>query len=425
MYHSILTATFILSLLIILYHSRSLLPHSLTSRLPASLQPSPPSASLPYATCPPSSSLFSRLFISLSPTTHRYMPVPGFDWYSNTANGLSSTLFDISANIADGDSCSGLDPSGAQDIQTIMQTQSVSFDQARLIRHKQILVKNNIDPQTGLPLDKKKSFSPLFNISLPWAGDDEKDGASRSKGLSRYTEAQRKGSSAGAQSASKREGAAQTASKPPSGGGADGSNQADPSTNGDKDERRSFAAKLIPSSDAALRPLRRSENYLDLLPDDRKDEPPELVFAIHVDSDAVHPESGRYGCLAAENVYNCFNPNDPVAFQLAPTVDSGYAKLVKPISIENATEALLHSLALPRISVSRIFEKYKDHPFQGVCKIIRQAKILENDRGALPADLSRDEKEQRGDSDGDEAEGEEEEDDDDAEDDDDGDDDAE
>ncbi|KAJ1028162.1 hypothetical protein NDA13_003608 [Ustilago tritici] len=486
---------------------------------------------------------------------------------------------------------------------------------------------------------EKKSFSPLFNISLPWAGDDEKDGASRSKELSRYTEAQRKGSSAGAQSASKREGAAQTASKPPSGGGADGSNQADPSTNGDKDERRSFAAKLIPSSDAALRPLvtlkklfgydeneaadeekrkvkqqmtedeldrqRRSENDLDLLPDDRKDEPPELVFAIHgmgqqltedfealdfiydvehlrnlasenssdpaicrlsrgrraqflpicwrrhmefdvrpegndnfytldditnsaaiplvrnvitkvvldvpiylsrhrqkminsvrselnrtyrlfcrrnpdferlggrvsiighslgsalaadilsaqpskvaplaqhadrdlrrndclhfntknlfligsplafffhldggqliarsgtdrhpdceVDSDAVHPESGRYGCLAAENVYNCFNPNDPVAFQLAPTVDSGYAKLVKPISIENATEALLHSLALPRISVSRIFEKYKDHPFQGVGKIIRQAKILENDRGALPADISRDEKEQ-------------------------------
>ncbi|SPC65355.1 uncharacterized protein UHOD_06511 [Ustilago sp. UG-2017b] len=155
MYHSILTATFILSLLIILYRSRSLLPHSLTSRLPASLQPPPPSVSLPYATSPPSSGLFSRLFSSLSPTARRYMPVPGFDWSSNTANGLSSTLFDISANIADGDSRSGLDPSGAQDIQTIMQTQGVSFDQARLIRHKQILVKNNIDPQTGLPLDSK------------------------------------------------------------------------------------------------------------------------------------------------------------------------------------------------------------------------------------------------------------------------------
>ncbi|KAJ1019863.1 hypothetical protein NDA13_006086 [Ustilago tritici] len=159
MYHSILTAAFILSLLIILYRNRSLLPHSLTSRLPASLQPPPPSASLPYATSPPSSGLFSRLFGSLSPTARRYMPVPGFDWSSNTANGLSSTLFDISANIADGDSRSGLDPSGAQDIQTIMQTQGVSFDQARLIRHKQILVKNNIDPQTGLPLDSKAVMS--------------------------------------------------------------------------------------------------------------------------------------------------------------------------------------------------------------------------------------------------------------------------
>ncbi|KAJ1034993.1 hypothetical protein NDA18_000598 [Ustilago nuda] len=458
---------------------------------------------------------------------------------------------------------------------------------------------------------EKKSFSPLFNISLPWAGDDEKDGASRSKALSTYTEAQRKASSAGAQSVSKRQGAAQTASKPPSGGGADGSKQADPSTNGDKDEQRSFAAKLIPSSDAALRPLvtlKKLFGYDENEAADeekRKDEPPELVFAIHgmgqqltedfealdfiydvehlrnlasenssdpairrlsrgrraqflpicwrrhmefndrpqgndnfytldditnsaaiplvrnvitkvvldvpfylshhlqkmidlarselnrtyrlfcrrnpdferlgsrvsiighslgstlaadilsaqpskvaplaqhadqdlrrndclhfntknlfligsplafffhldggqfiarsgtdrhpdceADSDAVHPEADRYGCLAAENVYNCFNPNDPVAFQLAPTVDSAYAKLVKPISIENATEALLRSLALPRISVSRIFEKYKDHPFQGVGKIIRQAKILKNDRGALPADLSRDEKEQ-------------------------------
>ncbi|KAJ1044373.1 hypothetical protein NDA10_003230 [Ustilago hordei] len=134
---------------------------------------------------------------------------------------------------------------------------------------------------------EKKSFSPLFNISLPWAGDDEKDGASRSKGLSTYTEAQRKASSAGAQSVSKREGAAQTASKPPSGGGADGSNQADPSTNGDKDERRSFAAKLIPSSDAALRPLVRLKKLFGYDENEaadeekRKDEPPELVFAIH------------------------------------------------------------------------------------------------------------------------------------------------
>lgn len=473
-------------------------------------------------------------------------------------------------------------------------------------------------------LAEEKSFSPFPNLSLPWADDEAKG----------------KGSSAGARSVSKREGAAKTSSKPPAGGGADGPRASDPSTNGDKDERRSFAAKLVPSSDAALRPLvrlkkffgydeneaadeekrkmkqqmtedeldrqRRSEEDADLLPDDRKDDPPELVFAVHgigqqltedfealdfvydvehlrnlasenasdpairrlsrgrraqflpicwrrfvefddkpdgndnfytldditnkasipvvrnvitkvvldvpfylsrhrkkmidsviseinrtyrlfcrrnpdferrggrvsiighslgsaltadilsaqpsrvpslsetdagalrsneclrfnvksvffigsplpfflfldggqliarsgtarhpdseEDSDAVDPGNGRYGCLAAENIYSVSNPNDPVSFQLAPTVDSGYAQLIKPISIESATEALLRSLALPRISVSRIFEKYKEHPFQGVGKIIRQARILEsNEEKGLPVDLSHDEKKQ-------------------------------
>ncbi|SNX83596.1 related to phosphatidic acid-preferring phospholipase A1 [Melanopsichium pennsylvanicum] len=487
---------------------------------------------------------------------------------------------------------------------------------------------------------KQKSFSPLFNTSLPWANGHEKSSSTNSESSSAYTESQRKGSSAGAHSASKRQGAAKTSSAPPSGGGADGSNRADASSNGDKDERRSFAAKLVPSSDAALRPLvtlkklfdydenkaadeekrkmkqqmtedeldrqRRAEDDLDLLPDDCKDQPPELVFAVHGigqqltedfealdfvydiehlrnlasenasdpavrrlsrgrraqfipicwrrfmefddrpgsndnfytldditnsaaipivrnvitkvvldvpfylsrhrkkmidsvtselnrtyrlfcrrnpnfekdggrvsiighslgsalaadilsaqpskvpplseveksdhdklrsnsclhfnvknlffigspvafffhleggqliarsgterhpanDSDALDDGMGRYGCLAAENVYNIFNPNDPVAFQLAPTVDSAYAKVVKPISIESATEALLRSLTLPRISVSRIFEKYKEHPFQGVGKIVRQARILADEEDQLPYDLSKGDKRQ-------------------------------
>ncbi len=481
---------------------------------------------------------------------------------------------------------------------------------------------------------EEKSFSPLFQVSLPWANDDENDKGAAAKGSAKYTEAQQEGSSVGARSASKRQGAAQASCAPPSGGGSDGPNRADPTTNGDQDERRSFAAKLVPSSDAALRPLvalkkllgydendavdeekrkvkqqmqedeldrqRQNENEPDLLPDDRKDDPPELVFAIHGigqslvddiesldfvydverlrnlasensrdpavrrlsrgrraqfipicwrrfvefddkpeendnfytldditnsaaiplvrnvitkvvldvpfylsrhrkkmidsviselnrtyrlfcrrnpdfekrggrvsiighslgsalsadilsaqpskvpplseveptdhdalrrndclhfnvknlffigspvafffhldggqliarsgtqrhpsnDSDALDADTGRYGCLAAENVYNIFNPNDPVAFQLAPTVDSAYAKLIKPISIESATEAILRSLSLPRISVTRVFDKYKEHPFQGVGRIVRQARIFENKQGTLPADLS-------------------------------------
>ena len=160
MYHSLLTASFLIAVLILLYRNRqfflSLLPDSLASRLPASLQPA--SSGLPYSTAPStphSSSLFSRLFGSLPNSARRYTAIPGFDWSSNLANGLSSTLFDINENIDGGDARAGLDPTGAQDVQTIMQTQGVSFDQARLIRHKQILVQNNIDPNTGLPLDSK------------------------------------------------------------------------------------------------------------------------------------------------------------------------------------------------------------------------------------------------------------------------------
>ena len=485
---------------------------------------------------------------------------------------------------------------------------------------------------------QQKSFGPLLPLSLPWASDGPSDNKSDAHGSSDKREAHHDGSTFGARSASKREGAAKASSKPPSGGGADGPHQAKSSANGDQDDRRSFAFKLIPSSDAALRPLvtlkklfgydenqaadeekrkvkqqmtddeldrqRRSENDPDLLPDDRKDEPPELVFAVHgigqqltldfealdfvydvehlrdlasesardpalrrlsrgrraqfipicwrrfvqfddepgsndnfytldditnsaaipmvrnvitkvvldvpfylsrhrkkmIDSvtselnrtyrlfcrrnpdfekhggrvsiighslgsalaadilsaqpsrvpplsevqktshealrrndhlhfnvknlffigspvafffhldggqliarsgtekhpiktsDALDEANGRYGCLAAENVYNIFNPNDPVAFQLAPTVDSAYAKLIKPISIESATDAILRSLSLPRISVGRIFEKYKEHPFQGAGKIVRRARILEDNQDALPAELSPDER---------------------------------
>ncbi|KAF9518994.1 hypothetical protein BS47DRAFT_1482266 [Hydnum rufescens UP504] len=67
--------------------------------------------------------------------------------------GMSSTAFDLEANLA-GDSRLGLDERGAEEVRSIMQTQGVTFDQARLIRHKQILARNGIDP-TGMPLDSK------------------------------------------------------------------------------------------------------------------------------------------------------------------------------------------------------------------------------------------------------------------------------
>lgn len=85
----------------------------------------------------------------------QYVPLEVFDWHSATRAGLSSTLFDIEANIRDGDARAGLDEAGMQQLHHIMQQQGISFDEARLQRHRQLLQQNRIDPQTGIPLDAK------------------------------------------------------------------------------------------------------------------------------------------------------------------------------------------------------------------------------------------------------------------------------
>ncbi|KAG6811674.1 hypothetical protein H0H92_006329 [Tricholoma furcatifolium] len=68
--------------------------------------------------------------------------------------GLTSTEFDIEANVRDGDSRSGLDERGTAEVMEIMRQQRVNFDQARLIRQNRILAQNGIDP-SGMPLDSK------------------------------------------------------------------------------------------------------------------------------------------------------------------------------------------------------------------------------------------------------------------------------
>jgi len=75
---------------------------------------------------------------------------------SQAAHGLSSGNFDIEENnLEAGDSRTGLDEAGALEVHAIMQQQGISFDEARLVRHKRILQQNGVDPQTGLPLDSK------------------------------------------------------------------------------------------------------------------------------------------------------------------------------------------------------------------------------------------------------------------------------
>lgn len=76
---------------------------------------------------------------------------------------------------------------------------------------------------------------------------------------------------------------------------------------------------------------------------------------------AASDEVGRYGCLAAEAIYNCYNTTDPVAFKLAPTVDRDYAHMLRPMALSDAVPALLEALSSPRLSLSKCFEVV--HPF--------------------------------------------------------------
>jgi len=78
--------------------------------------------------------------------------------FSNqAASGLTSSNFDLESSNLDplaGDSRVGLDEAGAREVHDIMNRQGVSFDEARLIRHKRILQQHGIDP-SGMPLDSK------------------------------------------------------------------------------------------------------------------------------------------------------------------------------------------------------------------------------------------------------------------------------
>ena len=75
--------------------------------------------------------------------------------------GLSSSQFDITANLADGDSRAGLDQRAKTEVIKIMKSRKVNFDEARRIYTEQRFAKNNIGPD-GRPRDPKfVSFSWL------------------------------------------------------------------------------------------------------------------------------------------------------------------------------------------------------------------------------------------------------------------------
>ncbi|OJJ38545.1 hypothetical protein ASPWEDRAFT_105865 [Aspergillus wentii DTO 134E9] len=94
------------------------------------------------------------------------LPVPKYIYHRLPSSfsgdleaGLSSSHFDIAANVADGDIRGGLDNKAKGEIKKIMRNQGVTFDEARRIYTEQRFAKNNIGLD-GRPRDPKfVSFS--------------------------------------------------------------------------------------------------------------------------------------------------------------------------------------------------------------------------------------------------------------------------
>lgn len=58
-------------------------------------------------------------------STSLYSRLPAYDWSRSRMAGLHSTLFDIESNMQDGDGRAGLEGSGAQEVERIMNSQGV------------------------------------------------------------------------------------------------------------------------------------------------------------------------------------------------------------------------------------------------------------------------------------------------------------
>ncbi|KAJ5099129.1 hypothetical protein N7532_006130 [Penicillium argentinense] len=94
------------------------------------------------------------------------LPVPDYIYHrlpssfaADLEAGLSSSQFDIAANVADGDTRAGLDQRAKQEVRKIMKSRRVDFDEARRIYTEQRFARNNIGPD-GRPRDPKfVSFS--------------------------------------------------------------------------------------------------------------------------------------------------------------------------------------------------------------------------------------------------------------------------
>ncbi|KAL2809018.1 hypothetical protein BJX63DRAFT_373507 [Aspergillus granulosus] len=100
----------------------------------------------------------SRWLPLLPVPDHIYQRLPS-SFTGDLDAGLTSSAFDLNANIESGDQRAGLDSRGKREVLNIMRRQKVDFDEARRIYTEQRFAKNNIGPD-GRPRDPKfVSFS--------------------------------------------------------------------------------------------------------------------------------------------------------------------------------------------------------------------------------------------------------------------------
>ncbi|CAK9780071.1 hypothetical protein CC85DRAFT_257120 [Cutaneotrichosporon oleaginosum] len=85
-----------------------------------------------------------------------YQPLQTYSFQDQAAAGMSSSNFDLEANMGEGsgENRMGLDEAAVEEVRRIMAVERCTFDRARLIRHNRILAKNGIAPD-GTPLDRK------------------------------------------------------------------------------------------------------------------------------------------------------------------------------------------------------------------------------------------------------------------------------
>lgn len=93
-----------------------------------------------------------------------YIPGPLYTRLPNSFRddieaGLTSSAFDLSANVESGDSRQGLDGAAKKEVQRIMKRRGVDFDEARRLYMQERFKRENIGAD-GIPRDPKfVSFS--------------------------------------------------------------------------------------------------------------------------------------------------------------------------------------------------------------------------------------------------------------------------